>query len=221
MKKFTKLLISSVLALSIVFSYGGTAYAKTLNSDQSNLVSIEEYEDAMSQIYANYGIGWKIIDSSDSKPITKAVYNSEIKRAYKECEEYQAQLNKSKSENLDSIQVSNTDMGINSLMPVRKNVYGYATYESWPFYKCQLMATADITYNADTGSIMYINSSNIRYNIAVNLDQWDDQGSYVEIIWGSQCRAHFIGTLYFSYTVIITGQKISLSVPVDTYGYMG
>lgn len=211
MKKFIKLLISSMLILSILFSLEGTAHAATLKSKQSNLISIEKYEDTMSQIYANYGIEWKIIDASDSVPITRALFNSEIKRAYRECEEYQAQLNKSKSEYSDSIQVPDTDIGIN-LMPIKKSVSASTTVQSWPWYKCKLTARAMITYNGSTGYTMWVDWWNISYE-GVNLDKWVDEGSYI-----SQSSTHFTaifrGTCHFSYTVPVTNQKISLSVPV-------
>lgn len=212
MKKIIKLLISSALVLSIMFSHGGTVYAATLESEQSNLVSIEEYEDAMSQIYANYGIVWKIIDSSDSVPITKELYDSEIKRAYKECEEYQAQLNKSKSGNFDSIQVTNTDMS-SRLMPVNKCVSASTTIEDWPWYQCVLTATAWITYNADTGEMMSLDSWDINYT-SVNMNEWVDEGSYIDKN-RNFFRVWFIGKCHFSYIVPVTNQKISLSVPVN------
>lgn len=209
------------MALSIlVLSNGGTANAETLKSDQSNLVTVEEYQDTISKIYASYGIEWEIIDSSNAIPITKELFDSQIEKAHKEGEEYQTELNRNKllysDTNSNTNKISNKeDIGILSVMPVRTFVYATTSVENWPLYMAELQAIADITYNADTGAMMYLHSWYIITSSGFNYESWVDAGSSVSIS-GTSCTAQFRGTCYFSYSEPNTGFKVTKGVFVWT-----
>lgn len=58
------------------------------------------------------------------------------------------------------MQESTTNYSINSLMPVRKYISAFNTIKT-ASYMCEFMALADITYNADTCSIMTVHSKDI------------------------------------------------------------
>lgn len=224
MKKAIKVFITSALSLSMVFSMlYGTAYAQTSKTNQ--FVTIQAYEDAMSKIYANYGMEWKITDSSGTTQITKALYDSEIARATKECKEYQTAFNKSKAEaiKIESITsnysvstlVANQDTGavVNSMMPVTKNVSASCKVTYGLYCSCYLVANANYTYNADNNTTLSLNSWSVDYTTAVNLDQWVDSGSRVDLT-SYGCYAIIKGSCYFSYTIPVINTKVSQVVPV-------
>jgi len=219
-----------VVSLTIVFSVlCETAFAATLQSDQSNLISINEYENAMSKIYAQYGIEWKIVDASDAMPITKELFDAEIVRAKNECEifqakmaqskkeieNYQAELNENKSVFVsDSSQIYNETI-INSVMPVTKSVRAiYKVDDLFPFASCTLAAYAQFSYDANYGSILNIGYSYIIPLVSINLDQWVDEGSYFSITAGPNAYVVFKGKCYFSYTIPGIEVKTSATIPV-------
>ncbi|MGN6710837.1 hypothetical protein [Anaerocolumna jejuensis] len=214
MKSITKIFICNVLMLSLAFSLlCGTAYAETTETDQTKQISIKEYENAMSQIYAQCGREWKIIDSSNAKPITKEIFDSEIERAKKEVAEYQAAY---KAEEIYSATLTKTQVTgihINSIMPVTKNVSTSTSASYGVFCNAVIIASANITYNADNGNIMSVNSQSIYQGTSVNLDAWVDEGSYITNN-GTFLYANFRGKCYFSYTIPVINVKVSDTVTV-------
>ena len=192
MKRIIRLFVTSVLTLSIVFStFCGTVYAGTLKSD--DYYSIKEYEVAMSEIYAKYGMEWKITDSSNAASITKELFDSEIARAKKECKEYFVSLMNSKFVNAISTPIDRQGASIYSIMPVTKRTTATSLVEIYPFAFCYLYAEALFTYNADSGAIMSIHSWSIYPMTTMNLDQWVDEGSYVNFSSGPSSYAWFKG----------------------------
>lgn len=215
MKRIIKVFIVSVLSLNMVLSICGTAFAGTLETNQ--FVTIEAYEDAMSEIYAKYGMEWKIIDSYGITQITKASYDSEIARATKECEDYQTAFNKSNSEviQIKSTQEANRDVVIRGMMPVTKNVYASTKVEFSFWASCFIEAFANYTFNANAigNTPLSLNSWMIYSAAGVNLDEWVDTGSEV-VLTDTGCYANFRGTCYFSHTIPVINIKVSQTVPV-------
>lgn len=223
MNKFSKLFISGAMLLIISFStVYVTASAATLKYDRSDeLISIQEYEDAMHQVYAQYGIEWKVVDSSDAKPITKALFESEIARARAECKEYQAALTKNKAEFMElkgNISESSADNNVPMVMPVTANYYLYFDINFDVFAHCRLYAKANATYDADKGIFMYTNSSSLTKITGVNCDSWSDDGSTFFINETSRSLyVHILGKAYFSYTIPVINVKVDKTIPVNYY----
>ncbi len=216
MKKFSKAFLSSIIALTLILSsMCGSAYAAT-----SNLISIQKYENSMKQIYAKYGIEWKIVDSSDARPITKALYTSEIKRAEKEGKDYQAKLTNSRTEfsNMKKtlIELPNDNYSLRSIMPVTSYFTMILQINCSIFANCRLLASANATYNADSDLFLSLNSSNIIKYTAVNCNAWNDGGSSIYMnSTRTSLYVHFVGTADFSYTIPGINVKVDIAVPVD------
>lgn len=183
----------------------------------SDLISIEEYENTISKIYADYGIGWEIVDSSNALPITREIFDSEIKNAYEECEAYQNQINENKTSILEIEQedttITTSPIITPMLMPVKK--YIMASYKvSAVSFSVTFRALAQITYNADTGNVMTVHSTDISPSSGINFDDWVDNGSEIKIK-GTNWRAYFKGTAYFSYVAPVINVKLSKTIPFD------
>jgi|GEM_PF-3623984 hypothetical protein len=217
MKKLIKIFFSSILALSMMTSIlGESAFAAT------KTISIVQYENAMSKIYAQYGIDWKLTDSSNMEKITPKILSSELARAEAECKSVQEQLSTANAELQRSLRAQIASIAVQpySIMPYNTTVYATYTVSNLPFYKCDYKAYAFVTINGDNDLYISINSSGFYNAFGYNFDDFTDQGSTILLAGGNTyCRAHYLGLFNFSYTSPVGG-KISTSIPVNSSNVM-
>lgn len=223
MKNLFKSLISSAMVLTMsVTAFYGTASAVTLTPDQSDeLVSVQEYADTMGQVYAQYGIKWRVVDSSNYVPLTKTELESEVAKVIEDCKAYQTELTKSQEESAqikkdDAKLASGNDLYAPMVMPITAN---YSTYKT---INCNsvpgsltLLVRINANADADLGHFQSINSSSIIKYSGVNCDSWSDEGSRIYISSTKLALiVDYAGVAYFSYVEPRTNIKVEQAVIV-------
>ena len=194
--------------------------AKVLISDKQSdkYITIQEYEDAMSQVYAKHGIKWEIVDSSEAMPITMELFEMEIARAEEECKKHQNELIENKAEYM-LLEENLTELSNDSimrLMPVTANYYRYLDIDCSVLATCRLFAYANATYDANNDVFLSLNSSNIIKYSGVNCNSWIDGGSSIYInSTRKSFYVHFVGTADFTYTIPEINVKVDQAIPID------
>lgn len=206
MKNTLKRIVMFTMSTVLTLMAGMTAFASSPEEYVVNeeLVSIQEYESTMKEIYSRYGIEWKIIDASNALPITKEVFESEKNRAVREGEKHLDDLEKAQSEvtNLEHISnnlQSENDVGILGFMPITGDYTYLANYKAaHGMVRIRVKTTA--LYNADYGEFVSFYNTSFQKWAGVNCTGWRDTGTKIgkakDIFWVSMN-----GIASFSYTI--------------------
>lgn len=136
-------------------------------------VSIEEYEYALSEAYAAYGIGFEVLDYDSDIEITEAMLDSELEKVEANVNSMTITISNEVPANFGfESPVHRRAHGITRAMPVRTTAYGFISLSS-NYGGCVLRSEADVTIDVQNSYISNVHSySTYQTGAFVNFDDW-------------------------------------------------
>lgn len=177
-KNKTKALVTGLLIFSLLLGNAINVAAASLNEDSSSeIISLQEYMEAVSNEYLKYNVTCKLTNPdqpSDMLVITRETLNKRLEMIREERESYQPNIEIGGSENASINHIAPRNMPFTRVETfsrgVSPNVYGYM----------DLQFTVTYTGNAQYGKLTGVKSVDLRQVRSYNLKSWTYDGYH----WG-------------------------------------
>lgn len=204
-----KKLLSGMLALAIILAIS-PAYAKASENENSGeVISFQEYYDAMKTLFAEYGIRYEILSSDENFVYTRELLDTQLAETRAALEKTAS--NTSVSFAINEVESTEQNLGetsVQALMP-----YDYTeTYDEYIMspsavgganFTMTLNATADAQYGTFLSVKSYSFKQNGRY---LNFKSWTETSKgYTFSSDRTACTVTFSGELVVEYTEPTTG----------------
>lgn len=214
LNKISKCIASLMLLAVMVFNpiINNCVYA-----DSNEYVTLEEYDNIISSVYAQYGINAHVSDmSQENVLISVDDLKGDIKQAVAEGKAYQAEMKAIKMKlsalSLSKSQINKKEPNISALsMPIIRFYEQFFNFSpdtnlAGATFRVQIQATVD----ANTDTFMYVDDTDQVLYVGSNIDSYTDLGSYWSISNDRSLLYYAINyNVKYSYTIGFSGQRIS------------
>lgn len=191
------------LALAMCFSLFSSAYA--VEEKNQNVISFEDYYQALKAEYAKYNVNLEILDHDDSFVYTKELLDEEIAslNSYMKTADFDANTGRFINHVDCKAHASENNIEGQSLlrsMPYTRNWYTYVTLRAPSPVpgSAEMEGAVNATENIQNNTFMYINKvSSRQYGNALNFESWTQTSNSLRIYHSTEIWGWIFGTIVF------------------------